>query len=125
MFGSASCFGIGGCASGSETPADPVSQACLDCLSEREKGGCASQYSECEDVRPCDDYVLCQLEGRCFERAPGAGCEAEIGCKRPSGDAPDAAVDGGQASLSPRKLAERFETCARTTCAATCGFASE
>jgi hypothetical protein len=112
LLGSASGFGLSGCSNGSDTPADPVSQACLDCLSEREKGGCAAQYSACEDVRSCDDYVLCQLQGLCYERAPGAGCEAEIGCKRPSDDAPDA-VDGGPAPLSPRDLAESFETCAR------------
>jgi hypothetical protein len=113
---------IGGCSNGSEYAADPVSQACLECLSERESKGCAAQYAACEEVSACDDYALCQLDGRCFERASGSGCEQEIGCKRPSDSAPELSADAGERSLSPRDLAVAFEKCARSTCAATCGF---
>jgi len=113
---------VGGCSNDSAYVADPVSQACLDCLSERESKGCAAEYSACEEIASCDDYTLCQLTGRCFERASGSGCEQELDCKRPSASAPAASLDAGAAQLSPRELAAAFEKCARSTCAATCGF---
>src|SRR6186713_2503071 len=87
---------IGGCSNGSAYVADPVSQACLECLSERESKGCAAQYAACEEVSSCDDYALCQLDGRCLERASGSGCEQEIGCKRPSDSPIESSADAGE-----------------------------
>lgn len=113
---------MGGCSNGSAYVADPISQACLACLSERESKGCAAQYSACEEVTSCDEYAVCQLEGRCFERPSGSGCEREIGCERPSASAPDVGADAGDQLPSPRELASAFEKCARSACAATCGF---
>lgn len=115
-----SCL-VTGCSNESAYVADPISQACLDCLSERESRGCAAQYAACEEVAACDDYVVCQLSGRCLEQVPGSGCEQELDCKRPSSSGADVTSDGG-ASPSPRELAAAFEKCARTTCAANCGF---
>lgn len=120
--------GLWGCSNNVADVTDPLSRACLDCLSERESKGCAAEYAACEEVRACDEYAFCQLTGRCFERPSGSGCEQELECKRPSASAPASNVDGGATSgesamlESPRALAAAFERCARTTCAATCGF---
>jgi hypothetical protein len=112
---------IAGCASTSEDVADPVSPGCLECLTSENSRACGVRYAPCEATSSCDEFVMCQLMGRCFERPSGSGCEQEIECRQP---AAASAVDAGDAGvlLSPLRLAERFEECARTTCAATCGF---
>ncbi len=112
---------IAGCASTSEDVADPVSRGCLECLTNENSRACGALYAPCEASSNCDEFVMCQLMGRCFERPSGSGCEQELECRQPAvpsaGDAGDAGLP-----LSPRTLAARFEECARTTCAATCGF---
>lgn len=112
-----------GCSDDLVDVAEPVSQACLQCLSERESKGCAAEYSACEEIAACDDYVVCQLTGHCFERPSGSGCEQELECKRPSAEPPSATGDAGdEVPPSPRELANAFEDCARSTCRTTCGF---
>lgn len=113
---------LSSCSNGSDTPADPVGQVCLQCLTERTSKGCATQYAACEEHTSCEEYALCQLSGRCFERKAGSGCEEEISCEEPSMERPgDGGPDAG-AEKAPRELAADFEECARSTCAATCGF---
>lgn len=119
-----------------------VSGACANCLSEQ---GCSTPYEACTAENSCDEYVMCQLMGRCYEREPDRSCEADLGCHLPPDESPgteqsarDAASaqwDGGaldagavpdagafRPAASPRMLAATFETCARTTCASVCGF---
>ena len=136
-----------GCTSQPDDDYQALSSACLSCLSEQRTEGCRETYQACTAEESCDDYMVCQLMGRCYERAPNSGCEQEIACERPSNAPPesdesslDAAANGqleagalfeaGTRSeagtparpVSPRELATDFESCARTTCARTCGF---
>lgn len=110
-----------GCASETENVVDPVSPACLECLTDRNSRTCGAIYDACETFSSCDDFVMCQLMGRCFERPSGSGCERELGCRQPPGLGEEDAGDAG-ASASPKAVAEEFEQCARTRCAETCGF---
>lgn len=94
---------------------------CLQCLTEdRSAEGCAEPYASCERDVGCDEYVTCQLMGRCYERRPGSDCEEQIGCEEPSTSVPDS--DDAGVRPSPAELAAAFEKCARKTCAAVCGF---
>lgn len=109
-----------GCTPEPDNTFEPVSEACLSCLSKEMKNGCKEPFDACEVVGSCDDYVLCQLMGQCFERKPNSGCEDDLGCVEPTNDTPDAGD-----SASPRELASDVEKCARSTCAKTCGFAED
>lgn len=109
------------CTTEAPVAADPLSDACLECLTRREDRGCAASYDACEKVSSCDDYVVCQLTGRCFERSSGSACEEEIGCDLPPDIMPPDAGDAGR-PRSPRALAREFEDCARSACRSTCGF---
>lgn len=121
-------LGLGGCAGTPDNSYEPVSDACLECLSEKKSAGCKAQYDACEEVDSCDDYVVCQLMGRCFEQQRTSGCEKELACMRPPNqslsDAASLQGDAG-AAASPRELAKAVESCARSTCAKTCGFVAD
>jgi hypothetical protein len=109
------------CATEAPDAVEPLSEACLECLTGREDRGCAGSYDACQAIASCDDYVVCQLMGQCFERNTAAACEEEIGCKLPPNTMPHDAGDAGS-SLSPRARAREFEDCARSVCRAACGF---
>jgi hypothetical protein len=100
---------------------EPVSSKCLACLTEQKKDGCKAQFDACEESSACDDYVICQLIGHCYERQSNSGCEEALGCFEPS-DKPD--IDASDAK-SARDLARGVEKCARSTCANTCGFVED
>lgn len=97
-----------------------LSSRCRQCLTEdRSSEGCAKPFATCEQDVGCDEYVTCQLMGRCYEQRSGSGCEERIGCEEPSSSVADA--DAG-AQTSPAQVAAAFEKCARSKCAAVCGF---
>lgn len=120
-------LGLGGCDENPDNNYEPVSDACIACLSEKKSSGCKVEYDACEQVNSCDAYVTCQLMGQCFERRRGSGCEQELGCNRPPREVLSDAASQNDAggSLSPRELASAVENCARTTCAKTCGFVAD
>lgn len=111
-----------GCTPEPDNNYEPVSDACLACLSEHETNGCKAQFDACEGVDACDDYVVCQLMGRCFTQKPNSGCEEALACYEPSDKAP--ANDAGTGK-SPRDLARAVEKCARSTCARVCDFVED
>lgn len=97
-----------------------LSSQCLRCLTEdRSSDGCAKPYATCEQDVACDEYVTCQLMGRCFEQRSGSGCEKQLGCQKPSSATP---ADDAGSGVSAAELASAFEKCARKACGAICGF---
>jgi hypothetical protein len=111
-----------GCTPDPDSNYEPVSGACLKCLSEDTRNGCKTEFDACEDEEACDDYVLCQLMGRCFERRPNSGCEEALGCFEPTDEVSES--DAGELQ-SPRDLAGAVESCARSTCADICRFVEQ
>lgn len=89
-----------------DVPIEAISEDCDACLSRED---CAPEWEACVDDANCETYVLCALQGLCYTRAPGSGCEEQRGCAVP------------EEAEAARSSAE-FEACARTACGARCGF---
>ena len=91
-----------------DVPFEAFSDDCDACLSRED---CGPEWAACLEDPGCESYVVCALEGVCYRRPPGSGCEEQRGCTRPA--------EGEESS----PLSAEFELCARTACAARCGFA--
>jgi hypothetical protein len=91
----------------------PLSAPCESCLSGGADGGtgCKTELDSCTAQAACNDYVVCELQNGCYASPPDGSCEARVGCSFANDASPEA-----------RNLASAFEQCARTSCAASCGF---
>ena len=97
------------CESGDDDAPKSLTEACDACLA---REACSAPWERCIADDDCKQFVGGVLRADCYSRPPESDCVERAGCELETD------------SAESQSASDDFETCARTECADTCGFAT-